>query len=203
MAAAVEISATPELEARDPSIQSALRRFEDRLNALRTDELEAVVEAATRALEQDEQTVPAVVVAIGSEPRFDAAKRIALEIDVLMRSFAFRRELLAGALTASQVAKLLHTSRQTPHDRLASGTLLAALDQGAFRFPIWQFDPDGENGIVTGLPDVIRALHVSPIAKISWLTRINPMLDGETPLSCLKAGQVERVVALARAVGID
>jgi hypothetical protein len=203
VAAAVEISATPELEAREPSIQTALRRFEARLNTLQTDELEAVVEAATRALEQDEQSMPAALVAIGGTRGFDAAKRIELEIDVLMRSFAYRRELLAGAFTASQVAKLLHTSRQTPHDRLASGTLLAAMDQGAFRFPIWQFDPDGENGVVSGLPAVIRALNVSPIAKISWLTRANPLLDGETPLSCLKAGQVDRVVALARAVSID
>lgn len=118
-----------------------------------------------------------------------------------MRSFARRRELLAGALTASQVAKLLKTSRQTPHDRLTAGTLLAVMDQGAWRFPSWQFDPDGENGVVPGLPAVIRALRVSPIAKVIWLTRPNPALDGETPLACLKAGQTERVVALAHAVG--
>ena len=120
-----------------------------------------------------------------------------------MRSFAYRRKLLEGALTASQVAELLHTSCQTPHDRLVGGTLLAAIHHGAFRFPLWQFDPDGENGVVTGLPAVIRALHVSPIAKISWLTHANPLLDGETPLSFLKAGQVDRVLVLARAAGID
>ncbi|HET9014241.1 MAG TPA: helix-turn-helix domain-containing protein, partial [Thermomicrobiaceae bacterium] len=114
-----------------------------------------------------------------------------------------RRELLAGALTASQVARLLGTSRQTPHDRLRAGTLVAVLEDGAWRFPAWQFDPNGDNGVVHGLPDVIRALDVSPIAKISWITRPNPLLDGDTPLACLKAGQVARVVALARAVGVD
>jgi hypothetical protein len=36
----------------------------------------------------------------------------------------------------------------------------------------------------------IAALDVAPIATISWLTRANPMLDGETLLACLKAGEV-------------
>ncbi len=49
----------------------------------------------------------------------------------------------------------------------------------------------------------IAALDVAPIATISWLTRANPMLDGETLLACLKAGEIDRVVALARAVGMD
>lgn len=201
MAAAVAIAATPELEAAEPAIHDALRRFQDLLNSLQPAELEAVIEAATRALGQADEPVPAIVAALTGGRRFTAAERVEAEIDVLMRSFARRRELLAGALTASQVAKLLGTSRQTPHDRLAAGTLLAVMDQGAWRFPAWQFDPEGENGVVPGLPAVIRALDVSPLAKISWLTRPNPMLDGETPLACLKAGQIDRVIALARAVG--
>lgn len=203
MTAAVEIVATPELEATEPTIRDTLRRFKDRLNALQPDEVEAVFEAATRALSPIEEPVPGIIDALSGGRRLTAAERVEAEIDALMRSFARRRELLAGALTASQVAKLLGTSRQTPHDRLAAGTLLAVMDQGAWRFPAWQFDPEGDNGVVPGLPAVIRALRVSPIAKMSWLTRPNPMLDGETPLARLKAGQVEQVVALAHAVGAD
>lgn len=203
MIAAVAIAATPELEATEPRIHDALRRFEDRLNALQPAEMEAVIEAATRALSPAEEPVPPIVEALSGGRRPTAAERVEAEIDVLMRSFARRRELLAGALTASQVARLLGTSRQTPHDRLAAGTLLAVMDQGAWRFPVWQFDPEGDNGVVPGLPEVIRALRVSPIAKMSWLTRPNPMLNGDTPLARLKAGQVEQVVALARAVGAD
>ncbi|MDI3340781.1 MAG: DUF2384 domain-containing protein [Sphaerobacter sp.] len=198
-----EIAATPELAETAPTIRDPLRRFKERLNALQPAEMEAVLEAATRALSPVEEPVPAVIDALTGGRRFTAAERAEAEIDVLMRSFARRRELLAGALTASQVARLLGTSRQTSHDRLAAGTLLAVMDQGAWRFPVWQFDPEGENGVVPGLPAVIRALRVSPLAKISWLTRPNPILDGETPLACLKAGQVERVVALARAVGAE
>ena len=198
----MQISATPELEATDPSIDRTLRRFQDRLNALPPHELVAVVEAATRALPPVEEQVPPVVTALTGGRRFSAAERAEAEVDLLLRSFARRRELLADALTASEVATLLGTTRQTPHDRLASGTLLAVMDRGAYRFPRWQFDPDGEDGVVRGLPAVIRALDVSPLAKLSWLTRANPMLDGRTPLACLRAGEAERVVALARAVGI-
>lgn len=158
--------------------------------------------AAVRALDQPEEPSPAIVTALTGDRRFSPEERVRAELDVLVRSFARRRALLAGALTASQVAKLLKTSRQTPHDRVAAGTLLAVMDQGAWHFPAWQFDADGENGVVTGLPQVIRELDVSPMAKVSWLTRANPMLDGETPLARLKAGEIERVMILARGVGI-
>lgn len=202
VASAVKISATSDLEATDPSIDRTLQRFQDRLNALPPHELVAVVEAATRALSPFEEPTPAVVTTLMGGRRLSAEERAEAEVDLLRRSFARRRELLADALTASGVAALLGTSRQTPHDRMTSGTLLAVLDRGAYRFPRWQFDPNGEDGIVRGLPEVLRALDASPLAKLAWLTRGTPMLDGRTPLVCLKAGQVKRVVALARAVGL-
>jgi hypothetical protein len=201
MVAAVEIRATAELEAVQPTIEASLQRFRDQLNALPPDDLAAVIEGATRALSTAGEPVPAVITVLSGGRHVPPAERVEAELDVLTRSFARRRALLDGALTTSQVAGLLGTSRQTPHDRVASGTLLAVLDRGALRFPPWQFDPDGEDGVVRGLPAVIRSLDVSPMGKVSWLTRTNAMLDGLTPLACLNAGQVERVVALARAVG--
>jgi hypothetical protein len=203
MVAAVEVSATPELEAIAPSIDAVLRHFQDRLNSLSPDEVVAVLEGAARALDEISEPVPPAVTALMAGRTWTAAERMAARFDVLARSFARRRELLADSLTSSQVAQLLGTSRQTPHDRVESGTLLAVMDRGALRFPIWQFDPDGEGGVVAGLPAVLRALEVSPMAKASWLTRPNYMLDGETPLACLKSGDVERVVGLARAVGFN
>ena len=201
VATAVHISATPDLEAAEPAIDRSLQRLQDRLNTLPPTELLAVVEAATRALTTLDGQLPAIITALTGGRSFTTEERAEAELEILRRSFARRRELLAGALTASQVAALLGTSRQTPHDRLASGTLLAVMDRGAYRFPRWQFDTNGEDGVVRGLPAVIRALDVSPFAKVAWLARANPMLDGQMPLAALKAGQVERVVALARAVG--
>lgn len=198
---AVMISATPDLEAIDPSVAQTVRRLQDRLNALPPSELVAVVEAMARALSPVEDETPDVVAALVEGQRSTADERAEAEVVQSLRSFARRRELLADALSAPAVASLLGTSRQTPYDRRGSGTLLAVMDRGAYRIPRWQFDPHGEHGVVQGLPTVIRALDVSPLAKVAWLTRSNPMLDGQTTLDRLKAGETERVVALAYGVG--
>lgn len=133
--------------------------------------------------------------------RYSAEERRALEVDAQLRAFQLRRELLAESLTAPQVAKLLGVSRQTPHDRARSGSLLAVLDRGQLRFPRWQFDPQGPDGVIEGLPQVVRGLDVSPLARVSWFVRPNPYLEGRTPLDALKAGERERVRDAALAVG--
>ena len=134
---------------------------------------------------------------------YSPEERRALEIEAQLRAFQFRKELLADALTAPQVADLLGTSRQTPHDRARNGGLLAVLDRGQLRFPSWQFDPAGPDGLVAGLPEVIRALDVSPLAKVSWFTRPNPYLEDRAPLDALKDGERERVLDAARVVGMS
>lgn len=125
----------------------------------------------------------------------------AQESITLSRYFRRRRELLEGSLTTSQVAKLLGKSRQTPYDRAKKGSLLALRDRGALRFPPWQFDAEGPDGVVEGLPQVLRALNVSPLSRAAWLTQLNPVLGGDTPLDVLRRGEGGRVVELARAVG--
>jgi len=76
-------------------------------------------------------------------------------------------------------------------------------ERGGLRFPRWQFDPDGADGVLAGFPDVLRALDVSPLAKVSWFIRPNPYLGGRTPLAALKAGEREKLVSLARGVGVS
>lgn len=202
MAATVHISASRELVARRPAVRAKIAHLEERLNRLSDEELEAVLNGISRALKPPEaEGTPSAAALLGEE--ISEAQRVEEEVEILMRSFERRRELLADTLTAPQVARLLNTTRQTPHDRVRAGTLLAVMDRGALRFPRWQFDPEGPDGVVPGLPDVIRALDVTPLAKVSWLTRPNPMLDGRTPLECLRAGQVERIARLARSVGAD
>jgi hypothetical protein len=124
---------------------------------------------------------------------YSTDERVSLHLQTLLRTFRRRDELLRDALTAPQVAKLLHTSRQTPHDRVATGHLLAARDRGMLRFPSWQFDPDSPDGVVAELPQVIRALDLSPLAKINWFARPNPYLDGRCPIDALKQGDVAHV----------
>jgi hypothetical protein len=128
-------------------------------------------------------------------------EKIKLEMESLFQYFQKRKQLLETTLTAPQVAELLGTSRQTPHDRVSSQTLLAIRDNGKLCFPSWQFDPEGSDGVIEGLPAVLKALEISDYAKLNWLTRVNPYLDGQTPIQALKAGQKERVLAEASAVG--
>src|SRR5438067_274553 len=64
----------------------------------------------------------------------------------LLQLFEARRALLEqDTITAPQVAELLGVSRQTPLNRVREKTLVAVLDRGVWRFPLWQFDADGPN----------------------------------------------------------
>ncbi len=167
------------------------------------EDLESVSSRIERALQSPE--VPEerreLVAELTGGREYGRQEKSALEMATLARSFRRRKELLEGALTAPKVAKLLDTTRQTPHDRVRSGTLLAVLDRGVWRFPAWQFDPEGPDGVVEGLPDVLQTLHTSPLAKASWLVRPNQYLEGRTPLETLKEGRKEAVRSAAETVG--
>ena len=133
------------------------------------------------------------------EPPANAAQ---LEFEALRRSFALRRQLLASTIGSAEVNELLATgSRQTVHDRLRAGTLLGILDQGKWRFPLWQFDANGPNGVIDGLAQVLQALQVSNLAKARWLQKPHPVFGGSTPLDLLRHGRIEDVLAEAGQVG--
>lgn len=125
-----------------------------------------------------------------------------LEFEALRARFASRRDLLQHCIGTNDVVRLLGLrNRQTPLDRLKARTLLAIREQGQWRFPLWQFDADGPDGVIAGLPEVLAALPVADLIKARWLQRPQPLLDGQTPLQALRAGQFNRVLAEARAVG--
>jgi hypothetical protein len=168
------------------------------------EDMEVVSSRIERALESPgvpEERRRELVADLTGGREYGRQERSALEMAALVRSFKRRRELLEGSLSASRVADLLGTTRQTPHDRVKGGTLLAVLDRGAWRFPVWQFDSEGPDGVVEGLGEVLRALHASPLAKASWFVRPNLYLEGRTPLEALREGQVEAVRSAAEAVG--
>lgn len=120
---------------------------------------------------------------------------------VMTRSQVTRDALLHGAVGTTEAAGRLHLTRQGVAERIKRGDLLAIRAGKRYRLPPWQFDVGTEDGVVAGLPQVLRALAASPLAKASWLTRPSPYLDGETPLAALAQGDVATVVAEARAVG--
>lgn len=133
---------------------------------------------------------------------YTSAEKIELELETLQRYFERRRELLSNSFTAPQVAKLLGTSRQTPHDRIKNKSLLAVRDNGVWKFPIWQFDAEGVDGVIDGLPEVLKNLSInSEFAKLNWFMRPLPVLDGLTPVEALKQGLKTRVIAEAMGLG--
>jgi hypothetical protein len=134
------------------------------------------------------------------EPVASASEQALLAFRSLLQFFEARRDLLDSALTAPQAAALLGVSRQTPLNRVKDNTLLAVLDRGAYRFPVWQFDPQGEDGVLPGFPDVLDALEPQqPFAKLVWLRRPNPTLEGREPLDLLRDRELEPVMDAAHA----
>lgn len=118
----------------------------------------------------------------------------------LLQFFEARRDLLDDSLTAPQVAEVLGVSRQTPLNRVKDSTLLAVLDRGAYRFPVWQFDPQGEDGVLAGLPDALEALEPQqPFAKLVWLRRVNPTLGDREPVELLRDREIDPVIGAAHA----
>jgi excisionase family DNA binding protein len=123
----------------------------------------------------------------------DAPAAVDQQIDDTLRYFAFRQRLLAGALTAPQVAQLLGVSRQTPHDRVRAGTLLAVQDGGIWRFPAWQFDATAPDGVLPGLAEVIQALDGMPaLSKISWFVAPKALLP-RPPLEMVRSGRPDNL----------
>lgn len=125
----------------------------------------------------------------------EAERMVAPTVD----EFRVRQRLLADSLTAPEVARLLGVTRQTPHDRAHAGRLLAVMDRGMLRFPAWQFDPAGSDGVLPDLPEVIRALGaMPPLSKIGWMTSPKTLLP-DSPVEILRRGspRERREVVLA------
>ncbi len=134
---------------------------------------------------------------------YSKEEQMALELVSMMNFFNYRKRLLATAIPNARVAEMLGVSRQTPHDRVRAGQLLGILDNNVLKFPDWQFDPEGANGVVSSLTEVLAALKCGIFAKISWLGTPSTIFDGMRPIDALKMGMVKQVVHEAGAVGVN
>jgi len=132
----------------------------------------------------------------------DPIQRRAIELASLLNYFEYRKSLLANSIPATTVAEMLGVSRQTVHDRVKNGCLLGILDHNVLKLPEWQFDPEGPNGVVAGLTEVLAALCCGPLAKMSWLSSGNPVFYGLRPIDALKKGQITEVTHEAQAVEV-
>ncbi|ARV63015.1 hypothetical protein BZZ01_13910 [Nostocales cyanobacterium HT-58-2] len=199
----VTIDAPSEKDVMQQALLSIARGFQDYLNSLQPDEIKYLAEkmATTSTQPKYSKAETDFAAKLGANKISDE-ERGRLEFAALTRNFKWRQDLLQSSLTATQVAQMLNTTRQTPHDRLKKNTLIAVQDNGVWKFPTWQFDPQGPDSVIAGLPDVLKALNVPAMSKISWLTRPNKALNGLTPVEALKAGHKEEVISEARSVGV-
>ena len=180
-------------------LRSATTQLAEALAAPEVEIMAQETERAAAAVRDGRVRVSAVT----GERLPDSAEMAEIRRANLQRAFNARRELLADALDAGEVAELLGVSRQTPHDRAKALTLLAIRDGGKLRFPDWQFDPDGPDGVLGGLPRVLRALDgaTNALGRIRWFLTPQSLMDGRTPLDGLRQGEVDTVTAAAEALG--
>jgi hypothetical protein len=199
----VTIDASCEKDVMQQALLTIARGFQDYLNSLHPDEIENLAEQlhTTCKTSKYSKAESDFAAKLGAN-KISNQERGRLEFTALARNFKWRQELLRDSLSASQVAEILNTTRQTPHDRLKKNSLVAVQDNGVWKFPTWQFDPQGPDGVIAGLPDVLKALNVPAMSKISWLTRPNKALNRLTPVEALKGGQKDEVIGAARSVGV-
>ena len=135
---------------------------------------------------------------------FTREEKDKLVIESLKSAFIARHKLLQGSLTGSEVQEMLGLSSRMSHiNRVRNKTLLAIKDAGVWKFPVWQFDPEANDSVIEGLPETLKALEMSDIAKISWFTTPNSHLERKTPLEMLKMGKIAEVIDEAKGVGVS
>jgi hypothetical protein len=121
----------------------------------------------------------------------------------LAKGAVIKQELLersGGGLTAAQVASALGITRQAVDKRRIRRTLLAVpTGSGDYVYPACQFDSEG---VIPRFEDVLQSFQIEgPWTRLSVLLAPSPSLRGKSILEALKAGDVERAIAVANAFG--
>lgn len=133
---------------------------------------------------------------------YSEQEKTALEVNSLYNYFKRRHELLSNSIGSVQASEMLEVSKQTIHDRIKEAKLIGLVESNMMRLPLFQFDPEGPNGTVAGLPEVLKELSCSLLGKISWLTTANPVFGGRSPIEAMKRGDLKQVLVEARSVGV-
>jgi helix-turn-helix protein len=108
-----------------------------------------------------------------------------------------RQRILKGSLSAAEAAKLIGRSRQTLERLRRDGRLLALREGNQWRYPPWQFEPDAPGGVLPGLEEILRNLHLSPAGAAFWLLKPAERLGGVTPIELLRQHRPEPAIQLA------
>ena len=124
-------------------------------------------------------------------------------VEAMARGATRKRELMkraGGGLTSSQVGRALGITRQAVDKRRSRNGLLAVPSgSGDYLYPACQFSA---GGVLAGLEAVLQSFSLqNPWTQLSALLSPAPALSGRSLLDALKAGEVEKVAALAASLG--
>ena len=190
------------IEQWDTATEAFVKRIKTIVGELHASEIETMTKAIDTVLDNSNvsQTESTLALKLTGQ-KYSKKEAASLEITSLMRYFNKRKELLQNSLTDNEVASLLSTNTQDLCDRINNKSLLAVRDNGVWKFPLWQFDPSGADGVIDGLPEVLKVLVGSEFTKLNWLVSPNRYLENLTPVEALKQGLKAKVLIEAKALG--
>jgi hypothetical protein len=135
---------------------------------------------------------------------FDLERREYGANDPYLRGKAAYAALVAGALSVSDVAAMLHVDESRVRQRLAKRTLYGVKLDGVWRLPTFQFHA---GRLIPGLEQVVPALDpaLNPVTVAQWFTLpdVDLAIGGELTSPhdwLLRGGDAAAVVALADAL---
>ncbi|HEX6899466.1 MAG TPA: hypothetical protein VF789_07135 [Thermoanaerobaculia bacterium] len=109
-----------------------------------------------------------------------------------------REHFLRDCVSAAEVVSLTGRSQQSIERMRKTGLLLALRTENGWRYPRWQFDADVPGGVLPGLADTLRYLHLSSEGAAFWLFQPSESLGGSPPIEFLRRQSPEQVIQLAR-----
>jgi hypothetical protein len=136
---------------------------------------------------------------------FPAAKPANRLAAAIARGIPARRKLTqdeGGSISAEQAAHVLGISKQAILKRYQKGQLLAWREerQNAVRFPVWQFR---DRQVLEGIEETLHVLNagnrLDDFGRLLFFLSNHGLLGGKRPISCLRKGEVTRVLHAARA----
>ncbi len=123
-----------------------------------------------------------------------------------IRGLKLKQQLIeteGGCTDTSTIAKLLRITPQAVNKRRREEKLIGlSMGKGKYIYPLWQFTEGGET--LSGLETVLNELKgVDSWTQIAFFLNESDRLQGKTPLSVLREGNVSSVVTCAIAFAHD
>lgn len=190
----------------DPSLEAAHELATTLAERLELDEIKELKWALKEALDIDQVTAglaPHPALEGLEHERLTDAERVEATLGGLFWRFALRRQLIEQSLSAEAVADRLGLSLDDLDARRQRHELIAIRGSGdvGWLYPDWQFDDDGPDGTIEGLPRVLLLLEdLGPLQQAAWLTQPKAAFDGHSPIDALRASDADDVAYLARRV---